>query len=111
MGVVEDIRQVIQDLVVPQLKSLEARMNALDARMTWIETSITHRFESAEAIANARHEALTAQIAQLANIVATNHADILQKPGIEKRIEPIEIFQAARYDPSSMPPTLAAGKL
>ncbi len=129
MGVVEDIRQVIQDLVAPQLKSLDARINALDARTTSLETSITQRFASAEAVANARHEAisaqiaqlttkmdarqeaLTAQIAQLANIVATDHAAILQKLDLEKRIERIELFQAARYEAPAMPPTLEAGKL
>ncbi len=129
MGVVEDIRQVIQDLVAPQLKSLDARINALDARATSLETSITQRFASAEAVANARHEAisaqiaqlttkmdarqeaLTAQIAQLANIVATDHAAILQKLDLEKRIERIELSQAARYEAPAMPPTLEAGKL
>ena len=111
MGVVEDIRQVIQDLVAPQLKSLDARMNALDVRMTSVETANNQRFASAEAVANARHEALTAQISQLANIVATNHSTILQKLDLEKRIERIELFQAARYDPAPMPPTLEASKL
>jgi division protein CdvB (Snf7/Vps24/ESCRT-III family) len=111
MGVLEDIRQVIQDLVAPQLKSLDARLTALDARVTSLEASINQRFASAEAVANARHDALTAQIAQLANIVATNHAAILQKLDLEKRIERIEMFQAARYEPAPLPPTLEASKL
>lgn len=98
MGVVEDIRQVIQDLVAPQLKSLETRMDALDARMVLIETSINQRFASAEAVSNARHDALTAQIAQLANVVVTNQAAILQKFDLEKRLERVEMFQAARFD-------------
>ena len=110
MGVVEDIRQVIQDLVAPQLKSLDARMSALDAGMTSIEASITQRFASSEAVANARHDALTAQIAQLATIVATNHSAILQKLDLEKRIDRVEMFQAARYELPSMPPTLEGSK-
>ncbi len=129
MGVVEDIRQVIQDLVAPQLKSLDARMCALDARITSLESSINQRFASSEAVANARHEAvsaqitqltarmdarqeaLTAQIAQLANIVATNHASILQKLDLEKRVERIELSHAARFEAPPMPPTLEASKL
>jgi hypothetical protein len=96
MGVVEDIRQVIQDLVAPQLKSLDTRLTAL-------EISVNQRFASAEAVANARHEALTAQIAQLANVVATNQAAILQKFDLEKRIERVEMSQAMRFE---LPPVV-----
>ncbi len=105
MGVVEDIPQVIQDLVAPQFKSLEIRIDALDARMALIETSINQRLASAEAVANARHEALTAQIAQLATVVATNQAAIMQKFDLEKRVERIELSQAMRYE---LPPVVAA---
>jgi uncharacterized protein YicC (UPF0701 family) len=125
MGVVEDIRQVIQDLVAPQLKSLDVKLTALEAstnqrsssiessltqRIASLEASVTQRFANAEAVATARHEALTAQIAQLANIVATNHAAVLQKLDLEKRIDRVEMFQAARYELPPLPATLEASK-
>ncbi len=111
MGVVEEIRQVIQDLVAPQMKSLDARIDAVDARMTSIELSITQRSACAEAVGSARHEALAAQIAQLIMMAATNQAAILQRLDLRKRIERIEMFQAARYAPAPMPPALEAIKL
>lgn len=120
MSVIEDTRQVIQDFIAPQLKSLEVKV-------TDLETSVSQRFTSAEAVAKARHEALTAQIAQieavtnarhegllaqmdarhaaltaqiaqLANTVASNNDSVLQKLDLERRIERIELFQAGRFE-------------
>ena len=48
MGVLEDVRGVIQDLVVPDLKALEQRVTAL-------EKSIDQRFTELEKTAAVRH--------------------------------------------------------
>jgi hypothetical protein len=52
MAVIDEARKFVQDFIAPDLRSLDARMTAL-------ETTINVRFEAAEQVAQARHNQLT----------------------------------------------------
>ena len=56
MDVIEDVRGVIQDLVVPDLKAIEQRV-------TDLEKSIDQRFAEVERAAAARHAELLSYLA------------------------------------------------
>jgi hypothetical protein len=76
MGNVEDFRKVVQDLVAPDLKALEARISALEREMNL-------RFVSAEQLASSRHETVLAAM-------AAHHASIMNALEMEKRLARLE---------------------
>ena len=78
MGVIEDVRKVVQDLVAPDLKAISARLDAL------------------EKISTARHAELLARIDVVVNTVASNHASILNALEIDKRLERLENQNSVR---------------
>jgi tetrahydromethanopterin S-methyltransferase subunit G len=70
MGVVEDVRTVLQDLLTPEMREVRARLDDLKNRMDRLENrldkfdsrlddhekSIEHRFQKAEESALRRHD-------------------------------------------------------
>ena len=65
MSVIDDVRKVIQDLVAPDLKAINARLDGIESTM------------------NVKFDALTAKI-------DANHQSILYTLNIEKRLEVVE---------------------
>jgi len=57
MGTVEDIRQIFQDFVAPELRAITARLDALDQRFEALHKEIDLRFEAQ----NSRLEAALAR--------------------------------------------------
>ena len=45
MGVVEDVRKLLQDLVTPQLRAISARMDALEKSVADLRAEMRDRFE------------------------------------------------------------------
>ena len=91
MSVVEETRQVIQDLPAPELRAISARLDSLEKQVTTNEVrvekrfdsidrrfdaidrkfeSIDSKFESVEAKAERRHQKMLLSIAQLSNYQA-----------------------------------------
>jgi tetrahydromethanopterin S-methyltransferase subunit G len=63
MGVVEDVRTVLQDLLTPEMREVRARLDDLKDRLDRLENrfdnldrSIDHRFQKAEEAALRRHD-------------------------------------------------------
>ncbi len=78
MSVVDDIRKLLQDVVTPDLKALDARLLALDKKI------------------DLTRELLTAQMKTLETIVATNHASLTHALDIDRRLERIESDRAPK---------------
>jgi tetrahydromethanopterin S-methyltransferase subunit G len=60
MSIVDDTRKVLQDFIAPELREIQARLDALEKRMD-------ARFDQSEKIAAARHEAITSALISLQN--------------------------------------------
>ena len=58
MGVVEDVRQVLQDLVTPDVRAIEARLTALERKV-----------DDNEARARERHSEVMSAVKDTANYV------------------------------------------
>ena len=56
MGVVEDVRNVLQDLLTPEMRETRARLDDLKERLDKLEQSIDYRFQKAEEAALRRHD-------------------------------------------------------
>ncbi len=50
MSVIEDVRQVLQDFIAPELKSLEARLTVLEGQVTDLRTEMRAGFGRMEAL-------------------------------------------------------------
>jgi tetrahydromethanopterin S-methyltransferase subunit G len=48
MGFIEEGRQLIQDFVTPEIRSLDARLTAVEKRLESLETRVDKRFDSVE---------------------------------------------------------------
>jgi hypothetical protein len=78
MGAVEDVRKLLQDIVTPDLKAIEAQVHALDKKI------------------DLTRDLLLAELKTLATIVAANHATLTHALDIDRRLERIENERAAR---------------
>jgi len=76
MGVIEDVRKVIQDLVTPDLKALAARQDSSEEDTTLRFAALTEKMDS-------RFNALSAKI-------DANHATVMNALNIDKRLEALE---------------------
>jgi hypothetical protein len=81
VSVIEDVRQVIQDFLAPELRALGARIEALevkmDSRFEANEAKANSRYESIEAKANSRFEALNARMAASEERASLRHEILL----------------------------------
>jgi len=89
MGAVEDIRKVIQDLVTPDLK-------AMDARVVALEQKFDLKFDLLDKKIDCKSELLQSDIRNLTAIVAANQAAIMHALDIDRRVERIENTIAAK---------------
>ena len=48
MGFIEEGRQLIQDFVTPEIRSIDARLSAVEKRLESLETNVDKRFDSFE---------------------------------------------------------------
>jgi tetrahydromethanopterin S-methyltransferase subunit G len=48
MGFIEEGRQLIQDFVTPEIRSIDARLSAVEKRLESLETSVEKRLDSFE---------------------------------------------------------------
>jgi hypothetical protein len=84
MGFIEDVRKVIQDLVTPDLKAIEARIDALDAR-----------FAAVEQIAQLRQTTIETKLAAMTATMESNHLAILKALDTDKHLERLEARSTA----------------
>ncbi len=68
----EDVRQVIQDFLAPELRALTARIDALEVKMD-------SRFEASEAKSESRFESLSSRMAASEERAALRHEVLLSQ--------------------------------
>jgi hypothetical protein len=82
MGVVDDVRKPLQDVVAPHLKALQVE--------------VKEGFASVERVAAIRHELLLAELRNAQVIAESRHEAILKALDIDKRLERVEARQASQ---------------
>ena len=94
MGVVEEVRQVIQDFLAPELRALTARIEALEVKMDSRFESLNARTSAIEERSSLRHEVLLAQLesvkGQLKPRLSSEEAGA--SPGRHQSIKPTSSF-------------------
>jgi tellurite resistance protein len=60
MSVVEDIRQVLQDFISPELRALSGKVENLEKRLETFERSVETRLANQDKLAEARHNEIMA---------------------------------------------------
>ncbi len=83
MGVIEDVRKVIQDLVTPDLKAMAARQDSSDEATRLKIDNVLDRIAALREFVEANNRALTAKI-------DSNHATVINALNIDKRLEALE---------------------
>jgi hypothetical protein len=82
MGVVDDVRKELQDVVAPDLKALQVE--------------VREGFASVDKVAAVRHELVLAELRNAQMIAESRHEAILKALDIDKRLERIEARQASQ---------------
>jgi hypothetical protein len=82
MGVVDDVRKPLQDVVAPDLKALQVEMK--------------EGFASVERVAAIRHELVLAELRTALAVAESRHETILKALDIDKRLERVEARQASQ---------------
>jgi tetrahydromethanopterin S-methyltransferase subunit G len=86
MGVIEDVRQVLQDFLAPELREIRGRLDAIDDRIDAMEEANRARFEG---IAQRLDGMEIANTARFENIV--QRLDTIQQSfAFDKRISDLE---------------------
>jgi hypothetical protein len=68
MSVIEDVRQVVQDFLAPELRAIAVQMEALNRRMDNLETNLGIQFSAAKTEAASRQEVVLLQIEHIKNL-------------------------------------------
>ena len=76
MSVVEDVRQVLQDFLAPELRAVaakfeatESKIDAVNIRISSLEKAMDARFSAAEEKANVRQEMILVQFERITNLL------------------------------------------
>jgi hypothetical protein len=68
MGMIEDVRKLLQDLVTPDLKELQAQVKALADETNRRFGEVDRRFDAAEKLAAERHQQVMNQLRTMQDI-------------------------------------------
>jgi hypothetical protein len=83
MGVVEDVRKALQDVIAPDLKALQVEVREGFA-------AVDKQFASVEKVAAIRHELVLAELRASLAITEARHEAILKALDIDRRLDRIE---------------------
>jgi hypothetical protein len=89
MSIVEDVRKVIQEVLAPDIKAMDAKLAALNS-------ALKDGFAAEERVAAARHELILAELRNAKTIADSRHEAILKALDIDKRLEKIESQQTQK---------------
>ena len=98
MGVIEDVRKVIQDLVTPDLKALAARQDSSEENTTLrfaaLSEKMDSRFSTLSEKTDAKFAALIEKMDSRFNALSAkidaNHVTVIHSLNIDKRLEALE---------------------
>ena len=89
MGVVDDVRKALPDVVAPDLKALQVEVKEGFA-------SMDKQFISVEKVAAIRHELVLAELRAALAVAESRHEAILKALDIDRRLDRIEARQASQ---------------
>ncbi len=75
MSVVEDVRQVLQDFLAPELREIKGRIEALEKEMEGMEDTVSQRFADLRSYLDMRFNSLDNEIG-LSNRVAKMESEL-----------------------------------
>ncbi|HEY5330634.1 MAG TPA: hypothetical protein VIJ79_12165 [Acidobacteriaceae bacterium] len=95
MGAIEDVRKVIQDLVAPELKSLQAQIKGVDEASKLRDEALSAKMDNLDQTLSAKIDNLSDKIDLKFELVMAEMKAIIYSLNIDKRIEAIERKTAA----------------
>jgi tetrahydromethanopterin S-methyltransferase subunit G len=75
MGFVEEGRQLIQDFVTPEIRSIDARLSALEKRVETLDARVDKRFDSLESKIDRNQAQVLETLHRL-----ENYSHVLERP-------------------------------
>lgn len=69
MSAIEDIRQVLQDFIAPELRAITTRLDAIEQQFRLRLDAVDQRFDGLIALTNARFESISREIAQVRDLL------------------------------------------
>jgi hypothetical protein len=96
MGVVEDVRKALQDVIAPDIKALQVEVKEGFASVEKQFAAVREGFVSVEKVAAIRHELVLAELRNAQAIAESRHEAILKALDIDKRLERLEARQGSQ---------------
>ncbi len=69
MSAIEDIRQVLQDFIAPELRAMNTRLDAIESRFDTRLGAVDQRIDSVITIMNTRFDSLSKEVAQIKDML------------------------------------------
>ncbi len=128
MSVIDDTRKVLQDVIAPDLKAINVRLDAVervmnlrfeqvdehfeqigkrmderfaqvDKRFEQMDKRMDERFAQSEKLTLAKFDQVLARIELLTSVVSANHESEMKAMNLERRMERIELSMAPKLEP------------
>ncbi len=116
MSLIDDTRKVLQDVVAPDLKAINVRLDAVERvmnlrfeqvderfeqigkRFEQMDRRIDERFAQSEKLTLAKFDQVLARIELLTNVVSANHQAEMKAMDLDRRMERIELSMAPKTE-------------
>ena len=109
MSLIDDTRKVLQDVIAPDLKAINVRLDAvervmnlrfeqIDKRFEQMEKRIDEQFAQNEKLTMAKFDQLLARIELLTSVVSANHESEMRAMDLTRRMERIELSMAPKTE-------------
>lgn len=128
MSVIDDTRKVLQDVIAPDLKAINVRLDAVervmnlrfeqvderfeqigkriderfaqvDKRFEQMDKRMDERFAQSEKLTLAKFDQVLARIELLTSVVSANHESEMKAMNLDRRMERIELSMAPKLEP------------
>jgi uncharacterized membrane-anchored protein len=90
MGVIEDVRKVVQDLVAPELKSLSVQLDRIESESKLRDESLAKELRARDDLMLARLETQSAKLEAFGAKMDYQYASIMNALNVDRRHEVLE---------------------
>jgi uncharacterized membrane-anchored protein len=90
MGVIEDVRKVVQDLVAPELKSLSVQLDRIESESKLRDESLAKELRARDELMLARLETQSAKFEAFGAKMDYQYASIMNALNVDRRLEVLE---------------------
>jgi uncharacterized membrane-anchored protein len=90
MGVIEDVRKVVQDLVAPELKSLSVQLDRIESESKLRDESLAKELRARDELMLARLETQSAKLEAFGAKMDYQYASIMNALNVDRRLEVLE---------------------